>query len=276
MKLTIELMRKKLILLGCLLSITATGFSQSKKELLLRLEERDAEILKLKGDLTSSKQEAARYKAEMEAVNFEMEELRATNASLLQNLTNFTELSNKKTENISKSLESLRNKEKQLKKISDALTSTDSTTLALLTSFKNALGSEVKTGLSGGAVTVILENLFLFKEVDRNYQVVPEALPVLEKVASVLKKYPGLKIMVETNSNALEFKDVKLKDNWDLSSLQASSVVRVLADTYGIDANRLQAVGKSEYGFNGIETTTRIRIQPPYEKFYGTIREMMK
>ncbi|WP_372945538.1 hypothetical protein [Muriicola sp.] len=269
-------MRKKLILLGCLLSITATGFSQSKKELLLRLEERDAEILKLKGDLTSSKQEAARYKAEMEAVNFEMEELRATNASLLQNLTNFTELSNKKTENISKSLESLRNKEKQLKKISDALTSTDSTTLALLTSFKNALGSEVKTGLSGGAVTVILENLFLFKEVDRNYQVVPEALPVLEKVASVLKKYPGLKIMVETNSNALEFKDVKLKDNWDLSSLQASSVVRVLADTYGIDANRLQAVGKSEYGFNGIETTTRIRIQPPYEKFYGTIREMMK
>lgn len=269
-------MRKKLILLGCLLSITATGFSQSKKELLLRLEERDAEILKLKGDLTSSKQEAARYKAEMEAVNFEMEELRATNASLLQNLTNFTELSNKKTENISKSLESLRNKEKQLKKISDALTSTDSTTLALLTSFKNALGPEVKTGLSGGAVTVILENLFLFKEVDRNYQVVPEALPVLEKVASVLKKYPGLKIMVETNSNALEFKDVKLKDNWDLSSLQASSVVRVLADTYGIDANRLQAVGKSEYGFNGIETTTRIRIQPPYEKFYGTIREMMK
>ncbi|WP_188368990.1 OmpA family protein [Muriicola marianensis] len=269
-------MKKKLILLGCVTCLAVAGYSQSKKELLLRLEERDKEILNLKNDLTASKQEAARYKAEMEAVNFQMEELKATNASLLQNLTNFTELSNKKTENISKSLETLRNKEIQLKKISDALTSTDSTTLALLTSFKNTLGSEVKTGLSGGAVTIILDNLFLFKEVDRNYQVVPEALPVLEKVASVLKKHPGLKIMVEANSNALEFKDIKLKDNWDLSSLQASSVVRVLADTYGIDPNRIQAVGKSEYGFNGIETTTRIRIQPPYEKFYGTIREMMK
>ncbi len=269
-------MKKNLVIFGMLLFITSAGLAQNKKELLLRLNERDDEIQKLKGELAASKQEAAKYKAEMEAVNFQMEELRTTNASLLQNLTNFTELSNKKTENISKSLETLRNKENQLKKINDALTNTDSTTLALLTTFKNSLGSEVKTGLSNGAVTVILENLFLFKDVDRNYQVVPEAMPMLEKIAAVLKKQPDLKIIVETNSNALEFKDPKLKDNWDLSSLQAASVVRVLTDTYGVAPQRLQSVGKSEYGFSGIETTTRIRIQPPYEKFYSTVREMMK
>ncbi len=269
-------MKIKLILLGLLLCISSAGYTQSKKELILRLEERDNEILKLKEDLAASKQEAAKFKAEMEAVNLQMDELRATNASLLQNLTNFTELSNKKTENISKSLESLRNKEIQLKKVSDALTRTDSTTLALLTSFKNSLGSDVKTGLSSGAVTVILDNLFLFKDVDRNYQVVPEAMPVLERIAAVLKKHPELRITVETNSNALEFKDLKLKDNWDLSSLQAASVVRVLADNYGVAPQRLHSVGRSEYGFDGIETSTRIRIQPPYEKFYGTIREMMK
>ncbi len=259
-----------------LIFFLATGWGQSKKELLMTLEERDAEILKLQEDLAGSKQEAAKYKAEMEAVNFQMEELKTTNASLLQNLTSFTELSNKKTENISKSLETLRNKENQLKRINDALTSTDSTTLALLTKFKNTLGTEVKTGLSNGSVTVVLENLFLFKDVDRNYKVVPEAMPVLEKIANLLKGEPGLKITVETNSNALEFKALKLSDNWDLSSLQAASVVRVLTETYGISPQRLQAVGKSEYGFDGIETSTRIRVQPPYEKFYATVRDMMK
>lgn len=269
-------MKTELIVCSLLLCVSVSGWSQSKKELLFRLEDRDAEIAELKAELAASKQETAKYKAEMESVNLQMEELKTTNASLLQNLTNFTELSNKKTDNISKSLETLRNKENQLKRINDVLTATDSTTLALLTKFKSTLGTDAKTGLSNGAVTVVLENLFLFKEVDKNYQVVPEAIPVLEKIASVLKAQPELKVIVETNSNALEFKDLKLKDNWDLSSLQAAGVVRVLTDTFGIAPQRVQAVGKSEYGFDGIETSTRIRVQPPYEKFYSTVREMMK
>ena len=269
-------MYRKSIVFPLIFCMGLTGFSQSKKELLMRLEERDAELQEIKEELSASKQEAARYRAEMESVNFQLEELKTTNASLLQNLNNFTELSNKKTENISKSLETLRSKENQLKRISDALTQTDSTTLALLTTFKNTLGTDAKTGLSNGAVTIILDNLFLFKDVDRNTQVVPEAVPVLEKIASVLKQQPDLKIIVETNSNALEFKDLKLKDNWDLSSLQAASVVRIFADTFGIAPTRLQSVGRSEYGFDGIETTTRIRVQPPYESFYSTVREMMK
>jgi chemotaxis protein MotB len=266
----------KILFSALLLCSLAVSYGQNKKELLMRLEERDMQIRQLQQDLTGIKQEAARYKAEMEAVNFQLEELKTTNASLLQNLTNFTELSSKKTDNISKSLETLRNKENQLKRINDALTSMDSTTLALLTKFKNTLGTEAKTGLNGGSVTVVLENLFLFKDVDRNYEVVPEALPVLEKIAALLKEQPELKIIVETNSNALEFKALKIKDNWDLSSLQAAAIVRVLADTYGIAPRRLQAVGKSEYGFDGIETTTKIRVQPPYEKFYGMVRDMMK
>jgi chemotaxis protein MotB len=185
-------------------------------------------------------------------------------------------LSSKKTDNISKSLETLRSKETQLKNISNALTQIDSVTLALLTTFKNSLGTEVKTGLSNGAVTLVLDNAFLFENVDKNFKVVPSAKPVLEKIAEVLKQQPNLKIIVETNSNALEFKELKLTDNWDLSALQAASVVRILTDDFGITPGRMQAVGKSEYGFDGIETNTKIRIQPPYDTFYRTIKDMMK
>ncbi len=267
---------KRNISLLLVVCITGIGWAQKKKDLILKVAELETEIQTTKSALSASKQEAARYKGEMEAVNLQLDELKSTNASLLQNLTNFTELSNKKTDNIGKSLETLRTKEKQLKTINDALTRTDSVTLALLTSFKNVLGTDAKTGLNNGAVTIVLENSFLFNEVDKNYTVMENALPVLEKIAVVLKQQPNLKILVETNSNALEFKALNLTDNWDLSALQAAAVVRVLSGTYGIAPLRMQAIGKSEYGFDGIETTTKIRVQPPYEGFYKTIKEMMK
>ncbi|WP_297764776.1 OmpA family protein [uncultured Muriicola sp.] len=267
---------KRNISLLLVICMTGIGSAQKKKDLILKVAELETDLQTTKSDLSSSKQEAARYKGEMEAVNIQLDELKATNASLLENLTNFTELSNKKTDNIGKSLETLRTKEKQLKMINDALTRTDSVTLDLLTSFKNVLGTDAKTGLNNGAVTIILENTFLFNEVDKNFAVVERALPVLEKIARVLKQQPNLKILVETNSNALEFKELKLTDNWDLSALQAASVVRVLTNTYAISPERMQAIGKSEFGFDGIETTTKIRVQPPYDSFYKTIKEMMK
>jgi len=268
--------KRTLVSLLFIVSLVGVGMAQNKKELIQKVAELETDLQTTKSELSASKQEAARYKGEMEAVNIQLEELKSTNASLLQNLTNFTELSNKKTDNIGKSLETLRSKEKQLKMINDALTRTDSVTLALLTSFKSVLGTDAKTGLNNGAVTIVLDNSLLFNEVDKNYTVTENALPVLEKIAMVLKQQPNLKILVETNSNALEFKALKLTDNWDLSALQAASVVRVLSDNYGIAPARMQAIGKSEYGFDGIETTTKIRVQPPYEGFYKTIKEMMK
>jgi chemotaxis protein MotB len=266
---------KRYISFLLLVCITTIGWTQKKKELILKVDALETDLQNAQSALSASKQEAAKYKAEMEAVNFQLEDIKATNASLLQNLKSFTELSTKKTDNISKSLETLRSKENQLKSINEVLTQTDSVTLALLTSFKNSLGTDAKTGLNNGAVTVVLENTFLFNAVDKNYTVVESALPVLEKIARVLKQQPNLKILVETNSNALEFKQLKLTDNWDLSSLQAASVVRVLSNSYNIAPERMQAIGKSEYGVDGIETTTKIRVQPPYEGFYLKVKEMM-
>jgi len=268
--------RRILVSLLFVVCFMSAGMAQNKKELIRKVAELETDLQTTKSALSASQQEAARYKGEMEAVNFQLDELKSTNASLMQNLTNFTELSNKKTDNIGKSLETLRSKEKQLKLINDALTRADSVTLALLTSFKNVLGTDAKTGLNNGAVTIVLENSFLFNEVDKNYTVVENSLAVLEKIAMVLKQQPNLNILVETNSNALEFKALKLTDNWDLSALQAASVVRVLSSNFGIAPTRMQAIGKSEYGFDGIETTTKIRVQPPYEDFYKTIKEMIK
>ncbi len=269
-------LRDKILLLLMVLGMILGTQAQKKKDLLLKVSELQEQLTATKSSLTDSQREAAQYKAQTESVNFQLDELKATNASLLENLNSFTELSTKKTDNIGKTLESLRAKENQLKAIKDELTHTDSLTLALLTAFKSSLGTDAKAGLSNGAVTIVLENTFLFNDVDKNYTVEETAIPVLGKVAAILKQYPKLNILVETNSNALEFKQLKLKDNWDLSALQAAAVVRELTEKYEISPKRMQAIGKSEYGFDGIETTTRIKVQPPYEGFYRSIKEMMK
>lgn len=249
---------------------------QNKRELQFQIEELQAELTEAQKQLSEARQEIAKYKAETEAVMFQMEGLKTTNASLLQNLNSFTALSNKKTENISKSLETLREKENQLKVISNELTQTDSLTLALLTNFKNGLGTDAKAGLSKGAVTIVLDNTFLFKDVDTNTTVEENALPLLGKIAALLKEAPNLIVTVETNSNALDFQKSALTDNWDLSALQAAAVVRVLSTTYEIAPTRLQAIGKSEYGFDGVETSTKIKVQTAYDSFYRKVKELMK
>ncbi|MEO6130920.1 MAG: OmpA family protein, partial [Saprospiraceae bacterium] len=71
-----------------------------------------------------------------------------------------------------------------------------------------------------------------------------------------------------------------IKDNWDLSVKRATSVVRVLQNTYHIDPNRLIAAGRGEYNTlasndssDGRATNrrTRIIILPKLNQFYDLL-----
>ena len=42
-------------------------------------------------------------------------------------------------------------------------------------------------------------------------------------------------------------KDENIKDNWDLSVLRATSIVRILLDGSGIDPDRITVAGRGEY-----------------------------
>ena len=67
-----------------------------------------------------------------------------------------------------------------------------------------------------------------------------------------------------------------MNDNWDLSALQASSLVRILQNDYKIDPKRMKVLARSEYGASTIETSTRILIDPKFDDFYVKIKENMK
>ncbi len=252
--------------------------AQKKKDLLIEIAQLKSEKDSTQTLLNEAKKNEKVGLARLEVIKTQLEDLKKTNASLLSNLNNFTEVSKKKSDNVTSVLESLKEKENQLKVINEALTASDSTKLTVFSLFKNAVGDAAKISITNGVIVMAIPNTFLFGDNDKNFVIEEKAKGLLEKIGTTLNKNPNIKITVEGNSNALEFKDKSLIDNWGLSTQQAASIVRALQNDYMVDPKRMDALGKGQYGSEelSIETATKIIIDPGFDAFYALIREDMK
>jgi chemotaxis protein MotB len=97
-----------------------------------------------------------------------------------------------------------------------------------------------------GKVYVSLENSLLFKSA--SWTVDSKGQKALEQLAVVLAENPDLNVMVEGHTDADAFKGkTAVKDNWDLSVMRATSIVKILTDNAGVDPQKVIAAGRSEY-----------------------------
>ncbi|WP_299443284.1 OmpA family protein [uncultured Aquimarina sp.] len=268
-------MRKIILFASVLLLTSSFVHAQKKKDLLAEIDKLRQELKTTEGELTEARKNERVSQSKVKTMETQVADLKETNATLLTNMSSFTELSNKKATNLQTSQEIIKSKDIQLNAINDAITANDSTNLAIFSQFKNAIGGD-NIKISNNTIYIVLPNTTLFGESDKNYVVDEKAKPTLEKIASALNANPNLTILVEGNSNALKLDGKKLIDNWDLSSRQAASVVRVLQLDYKVDPKRMEALGKSEYATEGIETVTRIIIDPKFDKFYNLVKDNMK
>jgi chemotaxis protein MotB len=101
-------------------------------------------------------------------------------------------------------------------------------------------------------VTVRRESLWLEVEINTDILFpsgsggfVPEALPVLDKLADVLKPFPNA-IRVEGHTDDRPIRTAAFPSNWELSASRAASVVHEFTKT-GIDPLRLEIVGFGEF-----------------------------
>lgn len=113
---------------------------------------------------------------------------------------------------------------------------------ALLNFKENDLTIEVKNG----KVYVSLAEQLLFNS--GSTTVDPKGVSALKKLAQVLKDNPDVNIMVEghTDNVPINTGNKYLKDNWDLSVLRATSIVRILVDN-GASTTNVTAAGKGEF-----------------------------
>lgn len=267
---------RKIILFASVLLLTNTFVhAQKKKDLLAEIDKLRQELKTTEGELTEARKNERVSLSKVKTMETQVADLKETNATLLTNMSSFTELSNKKANNLQTSQEIIKAKDQQLNAINDAITANDSINLAVFSKFKNAIGGD-NIKISNGTIHIVLPNTTLFGENDKNYIVDEKAKSTLEKIAATLNANPNLNVLVEGNSNALKLDGKKIIDNWDLSSRQAASVVRVLQSDYKVDPKRLEALGKSEYSTEGIETVTRIIIDPKFDEFYNLVKDNMK
>ncbi|MDT8448478.1 MAG: OmpA family protein [bacterium] len=74
-----------------------------------------------------------------------------------------------------------------------------------------------------------------------------EVFVAFKKIGKILASYPENRIMIEGHTDNDAYRGSTFKDNWELSTERALSVLRNLLKNQDLDPNRFSAVGYSEY-----------------------------
>ncbi len=206
--------------------------------------------------------------------------LKKTNTNLLDRMSDLSIVSKSGAESIKKSLETLNEQTKYTNNLNSSIQRKDSLNLALVMSLKRSLDDindqDVQVEVKKGVVYVSLSDKLLFKS--GSYDVLPAAEIVLGKVAKVVNDHKDLDILVEGHTDAVPITTNAIKDNWDLSALRATSVVRTLQGKFGVAPGRMTAGGRSEFSPKDDNTTsigrqqnrrTEIIITPKLDQFFN-------
>jgi chemotaxis protein MotB len=144
----------------------------------------------------------------------------------------------------------IRAREQRLHEVERKLAARDSSLLALKNRLTDALLGFKDTGLTlnikDGKLYVSLSNQLLFStgktEIDKRGKA------ALIELAGVLNNQKDISILVEGHTDNQPVANLgALKDNWDLSVMRATQVVRYLTDEGKMEPSRITASGRSEF-----------------------------
>ena len=205
-------------------------------------------------------------------------ELSIENDAKLETIENVAVISN---ETKRKMRETLKNVDPAL--LSQANTLKDSMNLAVSHNLTKTLDTsdlnedeDIAISIDETVVMISISDKLLFNTA--SYRVSNKADAILQKLADVINSEPSIDVMVEGHTDARSINNAKVSDNWDLSVLRATSVVRKLQDQYNVAPEKLIASGRSSYQplvdndtkeNRAKNRRTRIVILPNINKFFA-------
>lgn len=143
----------------------------------------------------------------------------------------------------------LAEREATINKLQEEINAQNEKVATLLNSVKDALlgfnSDELTVTQKDGKVYVAMSDKLLFES--GSAQVNKQGKSALGKLAEVLKKQNDIDVMIEGHTDSKPIKTVQFKDNWDLSVVRATSVVRILTKDYGVNPLQIVPSGRSEY-----------------------------
>jgi len=249
---------------------------------------RDAQdaITKSKTDAERASDKTKSLQSTIDELNKQVDFLKSNNNVVLSQLKDLSVVTGAQAESIKKSLDNIGAKDLYIQGLQSSMARKDSINMNLVMNLKGAIGDlndgDINVKVDKGVVYVDISDKLLFKS--GSFNITDKAKVVLGKVAKVLAAQPAIEFMVEghTDSKQLISGGNLMEDNWDLSVKRATTIVRVLQDTYGIEPKRMTAAGRSEYmpvtendtpEHRAANRRTRIVILPQLDQFFQLLEK---
>ena len=244
-------MKRKLFLPLIVTVLVFTGCVSTKKYTALETDYRT-----LNDRYQASQVELAETKTKVKSLEDLLAQERANNQSLRKALAQLQGTLDKSMNqtaqgnvNISKLVDEINASNKYIQHLVNAKNRSDSLNMVLTNRLTRSLSRDelrdVDIKVLKGVVYISLSDNMLYKT--GSYEISDRAGETLSKIAKILQDYNDYEVLVEGNTDDVPINRPNIRNNWDLSTLRASSVVQALQNTYGIDPKRLTAGGRGEY-----------------------------
>ena len=148
-----------------------------------------------------------------------------------------------------KAQDELRTRSKRVLELEKLISKKDSIVSSLRKSISNAL-----VGLEGEGLTVVQKNGKVYISLEEQllfasgkYEINEEGKLALKKLSDVLVLQADLDIIVEGHTDSIPYTRGQLKDNWDLSVMRSTSVIKIILQNKLLKPDQLTAAGKAEF-----------------------------
>lgn len=181
----------------------------------------------------------------------------------------------------------LKDREKTIAELQKMIDQQNKKVKDLLNSVKDALlgfsSDELTVREEDGKVYVAMSDKLLFES--GKAIVNQQGREALGKLAEVLNKQTDIDVYIEGHTDNVPIKTAVFQDNWDLSVIRATSVVRILTETYGVNPLQIQPCGRGEFKPVDVNTTpegkahnrrTEIIMAPRLDKLFKMLEESGK
>ncbi|MEG1498648.1 MAG: OmpA family protein [Bacteroidales bacterium] len=144
----------------------------------------------------------------------------------------------------------LAEKEKRVNELQEILDKKVQEMNALKDKVNDALLGFKDKGLSvytkNGKVYVSMDEKLLFAS--GSWTVGPQGREALYEVSNILAKNPDIQVLVEGHTDNVPLKSKgDIQDNWDLSVMRATSIVKILLENKGVNPGQITAAGRGEF-----------------------------
>ncbi len=198
----------------------------------------------------------ATSKARVKSLEDLLDQERANNASLKKALANLQATLEKSISqntqgnvNISKLVDEINSSNRYIQHLVNEKNKSDSLNQVLTANLTRSLTRDelrdVDIKVLKGVVYISLSDNMLYQT--GSYEISERAGETLSKIAKIILDYKDYDVLIEGNTDDVPINRPNIRNNWDLSTLRASSVVQALQNNYGVDPKRLTAGGRGEY-----------------------------